>query len=266
MSWLVGNSIQHPLKRTIIMKLRQFITATLLGVPLGIGLSPVSAVAQQQGQQQYTERIDISFGGGSVESYVDELQNGFDALNVVMQPIARDVHLGAVKLKSASARDAVGAIEYMVDDPRVTKLVIRPYGDQDDGFAYAVLAAQSPKQRPWKPEVRIWALGPILGNTMQADDALSAVEAALDIQGTDATVKFHADTQLLMVFGSPPQLDAVNQVVMRLEDTIGAAQDKKQAPNDEFLEMRMRIANLIEQVSSLREENAHLREAISQKH
>ncbi len=165
---------------------------------------PNEEPARTFGGLQPDPRADVSFAGGTVKQYLDAVARAFGSANAAVQPGVESAALGPVELKNVTRRDSIMLVEGLSGGKARVQ-------DRGDTFVLFTL-----DMREGMREVRVWTLAKVLSQ-MKAEEALSAVQAALDLAGKDAAVKFHEDTTLLIIDGSASEIDAVNQVINRLE-------------------------------------------------
>lgn len=182
--------------------MRQFTRWLVVAAAL---VSPGSVLAGEE-----PARGDLSFPGGTVQQYVEAVSKSFGSANAGVFPGAESLTIAPVQLKQVSRDEALHLLEALSGG----LVAVKPRGD-----VYAV-QPEHPGARISVDEVRVWSLAPVL-QRMKAEEALSAVGAALDLAGAGARVKFHQDTTLLIVSGSPQHLDAAQRVVDRLESVAG---------------------------------------------
>ncbi|MBL8747054.1 MAG: hypothetical protein JNK58_11955 [Phycisphaerae bacterium] len=195
-------------------------------------------------------RADVSFAGGTAQQYVDAIGKAFGAANAAVAPEAASIAVAPVQLKSVTRHDAMTLLQALASG----RVAVMPRGD-----TFMVLSDRSSEeQRLETPIIRVWPLEKVLAR-MKPEEALSAVQAALELAGEGAAVKFHADTSLLIIRGTGRQIDAVSQVVDRLENVAGYREGEA-----ERADAGKTSSGLEEQVRALRAEVQELRENVNQ--
>lgn len=240
------------------MRSARFVVSLLL---IAIGALPALAQSPTSGadpQRQMNEaRAAVSFPGGTVTEYVRAVRHAFPGANIAVAPGVESVRLAPVELTGANLPEAVAALRVLSESPvdvswtGTTALV--------DG------AAAKRRQGDSNPTLlRVWPMAQILSQVEQ-DDALSAVQTALELAGPGAEVRFHADSQLLMLRGNPTQIDAVSQTLDRLESVANWKRDRSEDPagdraravrelSDDRDRLLRRISELEDQVKRLEAE------------
>jgi hypothetical protein len=222
----------------------------LLTAYLATILLSASALAQQPAPEPSPatmvslgtdDRADFTFPGGTVQQYMDAAAKVFGPMNVFMRPAADSIPVLPVELSRVTRGEAISLLK----EASLWKAEANPHGS-----VFVVYALASQGQIPKK--VNVWPLARILSQ-MKPDDALSAVEAALDLAGKGAEVKFHSDTSLLIVSGWSHHIDAVSQVVDRLDNVAGWRESEA-----ELAERKQTAAGIEEEVRALQDEVARL--------
>lgn len=170
-----------------------------------------------------THRVSIEFPGGTVEEYVEAIEESLGQSWVVVMPEASDVPLPAIKLTGVpwdAAVEVLHEYEHRGDD-RVTGLRVR-------GGAIYVVEAEELGRTVRKLRPRVWSLESLLGPEMSAEDILAAVETALSTFDASSPIRFHVETSLLIVRADEEQIQAIEQVLNALDDTIRAVREERE--------------------------------------
>jgi len=165
------------------------------------------SVPQAASDQSGARRADLNFQGGTLADYLKAVESAFGAANVAVSPGLEGTAIGPIDLKSVTVGDALETVWAL----SASKVAARP----SSGSVFVVVPLSQPATLP--SVLRVWPMAELL-TQVQAEDALSAVQVAADLIGPGSEIKFHADTQLLMVKGSPEHIDAVSQAVSRLSN------------------------------------------------
>lgn len=222
-------------------------------VALATGLFLTSAALGQQGGP---DTVTIDFKGGTVEQYVDLLDREFDGgANIVIETAARDVIIAGVKLTITNPQNAAAAVEFLEINGSKVHLYTR------GGPEFRVIGVE--KAQPADEEFRethVWSFSAFLEGGIEANDALSAIENALDLTGGRADVRYHEDTQLLMVNGTNAQLEAVDQVISRLNGVTNWRENRSRGraetevnkkAQDQIRELTMQRDDLMQRIAQL---------------
>lgn len=176
-------------------------------------------------------RIDITFPGGTFGQYLDLVRKaaGESGVNVMVDPGAENVPVRAVELKGVSVGAALSAAANAraPDTPSIV-LVTPMEGDEGTVAYYHIQKASS---NPWAEartgqRVSVYSLreiiDPMPGDPMDArltapvESVLTAVEAGIAMSSAgDATAeaRFHDESGLLFVRGTPEELRAAQEIV-----------------------------------------------------
>lgn len=183
----------------------------------------------------------LSFAGGSLTEFANAVVQAH-AANIVLSKLAEGAEVPAMELKQTSVEAALRTACRTVRDPYRADLEVTPSLDPEtkrptgkpiyhvrvdrppQGNKASVTAHTAP------PEVRVFSLRFLTsadaGPATPVNSVLTAIDTGLGMVAetapagpapAKATVRFHADSNLLFVAGSPAQLDVVQQVLMRLE-------------------------------------------------
>ncbi len=201
--------------------LNGFLAAVCLMV---VTLGPAGAIAQQ-GQQPAAassqgdpnERVgNLDFPGGTVAEYVAAVETEFGPFNKVLTPEAAAVRVQPLKFTGVRFGDVI-LILRAVSDPQASGYV-HVFKEQGTdiwriGYTYTgnVVMASVPS------ELRVWTLRGLIESGTRVEDILSAVEAAVGLIGGSPKIRYHKDTGILIILGSPAELDAANQVLKAIE-------------------------------------------------
>jgi len=198
-------------------------------VSLIIGTSILFAAAGARGQSgdadDSNKLIDLKFAGGTIAEYLDRLrQLSGDAMNIVVSDdLVGRLRLPAIELKGVRAQTALNIISdnYRMDDGTEVMLSVGWIGPMDSFARPVVRLSTTRLNGPSPPRVKVWTLSDLIGDGLAADDALTAVEIAVELSDPSAKpadVRFHEPTSLLVASGTPRQIDSINDVVDQLQE------------------------------------------------
>lgn len=198
--------------------------AAVCFVVLAIG--PMGALAQQgrqpaaaSAQEDPTERIgNLDFPGGTVAQYLEAVEKAFGPFNKVLTPEAAVVRVQPMRFTSVRFGDVI--------------LILRSVSHREAGGTLSVFKEQgteiwrigfspfpvipAPSQPSIPAELRVWTLRGLIDGGTRVEDILSAVETAVGLIGGSPKIRYHKDTGILIILGSPRELDAANQVLNSL--------------------------------------------------
>ncbi len=223
------------------------LAAALITALALLGAVPSSSLAQtDSAQTQPSVGVNVDFPGGTMEAYVEALRaSSASPINVIFRNEAASLPVPKVKLRNVSVGTALevavpqrGAWVEMNDDGSMTEYVrgidmidahspTVPEGYRPEP-AFVINASQRVRDRGGihgargaKPtRIEIFSLGGAAEGPAQTRDLLHAVDLALDLDQSPqkAEIKLHEDTMLLIARGTDAQIDAVNDVILRMQD------------------------------------------------
>ena len=193
--------------------------------------------------QQAEARVSIRFPGGSIAEYTAAVKKAFPGANIAVAPGVELVRIAPVELTSVNFNEAMFAIPTLSESPVSV-----------DWFSTTALvdgAAAVRHGREQRAELRVWPMSQLL-TQVKPEDALSAIQTAVDMVQQGAEIKFHKDTQILLVRGTPDQLDAINQVINRmLENSAALRGEGRGAGEDAVRGLRAEREQLLQRVRDL---------------
>jgi hypothetical protein len=232
--------VQNPLRRGLFIGL-----LGLLAAAPAIGQPPMG---KQQIRSSATELppgplVTVKFPGGSLRDYIGAVQKAAAPadVNVVPPPDANDVKLPEISLKGVTVRSALEAVQWAVFDNAGSSAyqVYVNVNDGDTSPVYAVYRTNNPTvldarrraQEHGQQQIEVFSIRELIEprpgtNNEQANAArsnvLGAIETALRMQQDDGQqppdVKLHQETSLLIVRGTPDQINIVRNVLARMRD------------------------------------------------
>lgn len=202
--------------------------------PAGGGMSGMMQPGQVRGS--------FSFPGGSAQELVATLKKNFDpAPNVIIPPNLKETPIPEFELQNVTLADMFQALNSLSEDKSVRWQlsgstepiwVLNPvedsntsgpqagYGGGGYGMAGMMAAVDPLTGRPINPGPTCQIL-PVAKYLKQykIEDITTAVKTAWGMMGNDAgaKMKYHTDTKLLIVVGTPEQLNVLTQVLSSLE-------------------------------------------------
>jgi type II secretory pathway component GspD/PulD (secretin) len=167
--------------------------------------------------------LSIEFPGGAVSDFIAALSKSSDQpVNVIVtDPQIASAQMGPVSLRGVTVETAVRVIPSAAA-PRFGHAVNWDVSRIDDEhgapvFRLRAVDADRPHGRPIVTEVV--SLAGISAAGMDAKSALSAVDAALgliDVEGQPPEIKYHPESGLLIIRGTPSQVSTVREVVNQM--------------------------------------------------
>lgn len=216
---------------------------TLAAVLLTAVMAP-SMLAQEPPAPTPAETpvISIDFPGGSLRELIDAMRRIDPRLNITASSLAQEVKLPEMSIKGATVINVLTAAAAIA--PEAYAVACRDSGGAG-APVYMVLVQERSQGRgvtsmrgagPGEPPrgVQVFSLRSLIepqpGDAkdkpiaLPVETVLSAVESGVQMSGGDAAdLKYHRDSRLLLVNGTPAQTGVVSQVLQNLE------QDQRQA-------------------------------------
>lgn len=154
------------------------------------------------------ETFDIEFAGGTLSDLLAAIEKKTGSPpNVLVDPKVASVSVVPIRLRSVSLNDlltAVGHITPAIHVGRIARdvFIVRPIASPAKAHTSIV--------RPYNIE-------PYL-EKYKVEDIVTAMKTAIEMLTRDetASIKFHAETKLLIVAGTLEQVNAAYEVLVRL--------------------------------------------------
>jgi len=205
-------------------KMKRMIQATMLA--LLVGLPGMAHAADAEAKAAGSGLFDLSFAGGTPQKLVSEMERaGGLKLNVLIPPELADTRIPPMELRSVSVQDVFDSLGILSRD---SMLWIRTGRSGGEKFNVWVLA-RAPDPR----KTQAFYVGHLL-NKFKIGDITTAVQTTWQLGGKDARteLKYHQDTQLLIVLGNPEQLSAAAEVLAQLKLAIEPLRILPEKTND----------------------------------
>ncbi len=174
--------------------------------------------------------FDLDFPGGTMADYAAAVRAAWPGANLAMLGGAEKARVPAMKFRDVTVEAAMRAVEsqQLNEDGTSSAIVVRgvEIGGSKEGLYRVVLESGQAKARS-EARVHVWSLAPMLAAGVKIEDALSAIEAALAVDGRPTTIKYHEATMLLIVRGSQEQHDVIDTVIHEVEYTVTSLRDAK---------------------------------------
>lgn len=199
--------------------------------------------------------ISVEFEGGTVRDYVAKIRRAGENINIMVDDAAGALLLPAVELQNVMLQDALLILEDMQSEDQSLLISV-------DTFQTGPIEISAPVHRivarvhstPQPPsETSVWTVVSLLANEVNAEDILSAIETAMGLQEDLGApeIRFHEQTGLIIARAHPQQLQAIDDVIHRLQD--GLAFDRELATG------RSELDELRRELERLRIENRELK-------
>jgi hypothetical protein len=172
--------------------------------------------------------FNIDFPGGTPGELIQTIaKESGTKPNVIVPKNVADVQLPKFKLRNVNAGQVFEALNMVVDETGSQYLRWMSPGDRKDPNQVWTLLKATPK--PSVETCQVVFIGQLL-DTFRLDDINAAIRTAWEMLGktSTASLKFHKETQLLIVKGNGEELKLVFDVLKSLEQ--GAVSKKQAGP------------------------------------
>ncbi|MEZ6243661.1 MAG: hypothetical protein R3B57_11535 [Phycisphaerales bacterium] len=220
--------------------------------------------------------LDISFPGGTLQDFVEAIKAAVpeNVTNVLLRHEAATLEVPPMELRSVSTKTA---FELAVPtrgqwtEPQPDGSSIEYYRDLDvvggDAMSAPVFVVDAkqwthprePVMNKASPEPRIdvFSVEKAVKDDADVKELLTAIDTALALGESDskAEVKFHPDSALLIVRGTPDQISTIDRVIERFRETGSARTNEHREKIAQVAELK---ANLIERRADMQRWEAQL--------
>lgn len=214
--------------------------------------SVIYAFEEEASRDDSARRFDLRFGGGTAVDFVEAIREAYPGANILAMPGLEGFVVPAVNLDGVTVDAALESIEgqeAMVDGAWAKVRL----SDADIEGREERVFTMSLERRETQVSSRIWSVSDIFLLNVSEQDLLSAIHAGLEITELQATVRFHPDTQVLIVMGPSEALKIVESTLREVERS--AQSNTNSRSLDGFWEIRQsldeRIQKLERQVKAL---------------
>lgn len=244
-------------------------------------------VLAQQGQPETQEAasalksephlITVDFGGGTLAEYIDTLREVTSdrVVNFIVPREVRDLPVSAIELRDVDVYTAL-RVAVPAEAPHVDGRVINWRPNRVPGQGAPVYAIDYSIQPLFQQSARsqatpsqhtaVHSITELTTGTgaMSADDVLSAIQAALAIEGADDETKilYHEETGLIFARVTPDQGNVIEQTLVNLQLSVQATRRSILEASDREAK-EVRTQNLQSQVVMLSSQNTKLKSRIA---
>jgi hypothetical protein len=203
------------------MTLKKLLSSTLITCLLVSG----SAFAAEEQSAKDLPVFDLSFPGGTVAEFVANVEKAFDRSvragqkpNFVVPAESSAIALPKLELRSVDVATLMTAVTTLLMDQK------HVFWQRAGGSTWVLTT------RPDSRSTRAFYVGHLL-RKFKIEDITTAVETVLNMgRSTTIDLKYHKDTQLLIIRASPAQLESALEVLNQLRDAL--ALDTPEAPQN----------------------------------
>jgi hypothetical protein len=220
--------------------------------------APMAAHAQDEAPQLEPKLISFNFDGGSAIEYVEAIRATTPDANIVADPLLEHLPVPAADLRNVELHTAVMMLDGMMlqSDGMFIEAHVETIRGQymQSGVIYRVDAMHG-KQNTQSPQTSyIWSLSSILSSGLDPEDVTTAIESALEMMDDlpKANIRFHPETQLLMMRGHPSQVEMVDDTIRTLMQSRQYLSPKEQeALRDAVIASEVAIKESLEKLKSM---------------
>ncbi|MEM0983005.1 MAG: hypothetical protein AAGI17_03540 [Planctomycetota bacterium] len=245
--------------------MRSIVPFVVAGVLCVLAFLPSRAEAQPAGW----ESVDVRFGGGQLEDYVEELRKatrGSDSgpLNVVWSgDAAKQYPVDAIELQNVSIDTAIQVVlptqgvwfaksgkQYMVEFEKLqSNLQASP--------VYSISVREAP-QDPFENATRIeiFSMAELASGDQAIDDIAGAIRAAIELGDEEnrAEMRYHPETSLLIVRGTGAQIVTVESLLSSAKRSVNFRSNESRAIKSDLSNVRQEIVVLEGEIERARAE------------
>jgi hypothetical protein len=192
-------------------------------------LTTIALAAQDPLDARAEPAVSVAFPGGTLSAFVAEVRKADKSINIVVSALADDVEVPALALQSATVYSALRAVGQIVPQDFHVNVEVQPPGPSGTPvYAVAVRPMQQPATAaaftPLTKVVQVFSLRQLTDRVpgdpqdvavVPPKTILTAIDTGLGIDGgkDDATIRYHEDSGLLFVQGTPEQTNLVSEVL-----------------------------------------------------
>lgn len=227
-----------------------------------LSASAQDAPAPPPPPQMPTVTVTFDFPGGTLRDYVQTIRDaaGDDPVNVLLSDSAAQIPIPATSMRRVSPEAAFDVLSVVAEIPPSARLIVESSGGgRASAPAYAINlidTGHSPFSRADR-EIKVFSLGWLLetpGNdeedlpTLSTDEVLGAIESTVEMIANDdqppADVRFHPDSNLLVVYGNPLQLHAVSDILESLGDDLRERRQEIQSTSKQMRDLEQQMEEM----------------------
>jgi len=175
--------------------------------------------------------ISIKFPGGTIAEYVEAVQaqrkDNSWPVNVILGPGTERIVVRPIELNFVSVDTAMDVLRFAAESEPGELRIDHVSAHDDESPTFSILQKSSDAARG-RQELEVLSIAPLTHPTVdgvsrpdlaiKSDVVLSAVELALPTGEEPARVKYHEESQLLILQGTPRATNAVHQVIKAMID------------------------------------------------
>lgn len=174
--------------------------------------------------------ISIEFPGGTIAEYIRAVQaqrtDNSRPVNVILGPGTERIAVRPIDLRFVSVDTAMDALRFATECEPGELRIERVSTHDDESPTFSILQKSGDASR--RQDLEVLSIAPLTRPAIdgvnrpdlavKSDVVLSAVELALPAGEAPPRMKFHEESQLLIMQGSPRATEAVRQVIKTMID------------------------------------------------
>lgn len=208
---------------------RQTVRGSLLAALLLLVPATAAPAQQEPAPARPAPIVSVDFQGGTLAHFLDVVRRTEASPNITASAMASEVPMPALSIQGATVTNVLAAAAAVAPQP----YDVRCHESPGPGApVYMVQVQERPQDQTvgWRPvrQVQVFSLRTLVdaapgesgtaGTTLPVETVLSAVEQGVGMAAGDPPqLKYHGDSWLLFVSGSPEQIDVAQTVLQSLQ-------------------------------------------------
>ncbi|HMJ65039.1 MAG TPA: hypothetical protein VK615_06785 [Candidatus Binatia bacterium] len=171
------------------------------------------------------EVFDLSFAGGTVQEFVAEVEKAFERSirggqrpNFIVPPESSSLKVPKLELRSVDTETLMNAVSTLL-------------GPREHVWRRAGRSTWIFFTEPDRRTTQAFFVGHLL-KKFKIEDVTTAIDTVWQMApSTKTDLKYHKDTQLLIIRADKPQLETASNVLLQLRDALAIDAGNEQTPN-----------------------------------
>jgi hypothetical protein len=211
--------------------------------PNAMGQNAEPAAATQRNTAATLFSVD--FPGGTVGELADAIRDASENATIVVSEDAAGWRVPSMQFRRVDLLTVGRMIGQVAAPPtsapglRMAVLPSQVAGTSDHAISVSIAPDFSIEER--KIGTRTWSVREHLNGGLPADDLLSAVQAMVETEPGDSTIRFHEPTALLIIRGSEAQLTLVSDGLEQLRAEVRQDQNRADTVLDDIAQIEDRL-------------------------
>lgn len=182
-----------------------------------VGIDMAEAFKAEQ-KPKPAPKFNLSFKGGTAAEYLETVRRAHPPANIAAMPGVERFEIPPVEFQWATVEAAVRMLEDLQRTSDAGREELRVRMLPVEGSAEPLVQVLVERRRGEETSM-VWSVAETLSRGVDPADMLTAIETALRQFESPATVRFHKETDLVIVRGTSDQLSAIDMVLGRLEQS-----------------------------------------------